>query len=293
MKKFFKVSLIVAGLLIFLGGGLMAIGYANGGIHDLQTSGSIPKKEALVFDKISDVNLDVNTSDVIITTSSDDKVHLSYYKQDKSKVSITEEAGKLTISHKTSQRVISFFRLSDLLAILGKDDEDYFTIILSLPKNSTLNDLSGRLDIGDLSIEGQSIKQVNLNQTAGDAQIKNSQIDSANLSLDAGDIEVTNSQLKTGKLELAVGDIVLNKTSLTSFSLINNMGDINAENLTIEKDLDISLDMGDVDIELDPDTLEKVMVNAQTDMGESTIPQTSGNEVSLKIITNMGDIEVR
>lgn len=133
-------------LSLFLGGGLVAWGYSQGGLTDLQnktiSEQDYVKKEVEDFNKI---DIKSSSYNVLIKNGDVDKATLSYYQKTKNPIDTSVKDGQLTINDNnseldsTSNKNINFFGLKDLvrLSTLNKEVRNK-TIVITLPKNKRL-----------------------------------------------------------------------------------------------------------------------------------------------------------
>ena len=132
---------------LFLGGGLVAWGYSQGGLTDLQnqtkSEQDYVKKEVKDFNKI---DIKSSSYNVLIKNGDVDKATLSYYQKTKNPIDTSVKDGQLTINDNnseldsTSNKHINFFGLKDLvrLSTLNKEVRNK-TIVITLPKKQTID----------------------------------------------------------------------------------------------------------------------------------------------------------
>ena len=124
MKTWKKIVLGVSLISLFLGGGLVAWGYSQGGLTDLQnktiSEQDYVKKEVKDFNKI---DIKSSSYNVLIKNGDVDKATLSYYQKTKNPIDTSVKDGQLTINDNnseldsTSNKHINFFGLKDLVRL--------------------------------------------------------------------------------------------------------------------------------------------------------------------------------
>ena len=130
MKTWKKIVLGVSLISLFLGGGLVAWGYSQGGLTDLQnktiSEQDYVKKEVKDFNKI---DIKSSSYNVLIKNGDVDKATLSYYQKTKNPIDTSVKDGQLTINDNnseldsTSNKHINFFGLKDLVRLSTLNEE--------------------------------------------------------------------------------------------------------------------------------------------------------------------------
>ena len=145
MKTWKKIVLGVSLISLFLGGGLVAWGYSQGGLTDLQnktiSEQDYVKKEVKDFNKI---DIKSSSYNVLIKMVKLTKQRFLTTKN-KNPIDTSVKDGQLTINDNnseldsTSNKHINFFGLKDLvrLSTLNKEVRNK-TIVITLPKNKRL-----------------------------------------------------------------------------------------------------------------------------------------------------------
>ena len=104
MKTWKKIILGVSLISLFLGGGLVAWGYSQGGLTDLQnqtkSEQDYVKKEVENFNKI---DIKSSSYNVLIKNGDVDKTTLSYYQKTKNPIDTSVKDGQLTINDNNSE----------------------------------------------------------------------------------------------------------------------------------------------------------------------------------------------
>ncbi len=137
-------------------------------------------------------------------------------------------------------------------------------------------------DCGDVKILGGNIVKVDNNY--GDIEIGESNV--LNINEDCGDVNITETNDATVKN--SYGDIKIE--SINNFlHLENNCGDIELNNINLNKDSYIKNDYGDIKI----GNTNELFINALTDLGKVKIKNNyNKSDITLKIENDCGDIKV-
>lgn len=281
MKTWKKIVLGVSLTSLFLGGGLVAWGYSQDGLTDLQnqtkSEQDYVKKEVKDFNKIDIKSSNYN---VLIKNGDVDKATLSYYQKTKNPIDTSVEDGQLTIIDNnseldsTSNKHINFFGLKDLVRLSTLNEEvRNKTIVITLPKKQTIDFLKVDLATGNLDLSNSTVRQANINLNMGDLTFTKMIVSNLKANLDVGSVESDNTHFTNADLSIAMGeysgnDLIFNghnKLDVTTGEIeialkdytINVQADSHSgevditNNLKISKDntLTITSDLGDITVE--------------------------------------------
>ena len=281
MKTWKKIVLGVSLTSLFLGGGLVAWGYSQGGLIDLQnqtkSEQDYVKKEVKDFNKI---DIKSSSYNVLIKNGDVNKATLSYYQKTKNPIDTSVEDGQLTIIDNnseldsTSNKHINFFGLKDLVRLSTLNEEvRNKTIVITLPKKQTIDFLKVDLATGNLDLSNSTVRQANINLNMGDLTFTKMIVSNLKANLDVGSVESDNTHFTNADLSIAMGeysgnDLIFNghnKLDVTTGEIeialkdytINVQADSHSgevditNNLKISKDntLTITSDLGDITVE--------------------------------------------
>lgn len=281
MKTWKKIVLGVSLTSLFLGGGLVAWGYSQGGLIDLQnqtkSEQDYVKKEV---DDFSKIDIKSSSYNVLIKNGDVDKATLSYYQKTKNPIDTSVEDGQLTIIDNnseldsTSNKHINFFGLKDLVRLSTLNEEvRNKTIVITLPKKQTIDFLKVDLATGNLDLSNSTVRQANINLNMGDLTFTKMIVSNLKANLDVGSVESDNTHFTNADLSIAMGeysgnDLIFNghnKLDVTTGEIeialkdytINVQADSHSgevditNNLKISKDntLTITSDLGDITVE--------------------------------------------
>ena len=203
MKTWKKIVLGVSLISLFLGGGLVAWGYSQGGLIDLQnqtkSEQDYVKKEV---DDFSKIDIKSSSYNVLIKNGDVDKATLSYYQKTKNPIDTSVKDGQLTINDNnseldsTSNKHINFFGLKDLVRLSTLNEEvRNKTIVITLPKKQTIDFLKVDLATGNLDLSNSTIKQADINLNVGDLTFTKMIVSQLKANLDVVLIAITPSLL--------------------------------------------------------------------------------------------------
>lgn len=281
LKPFTKISLS----LLTMGTILSLIGYLAGGWTNMKNIGeNYFQPQTASFTDIRSIEVNERLS---IMPSPDNQFHLHYYRNQHKDIDLLShqvQDGKLTISS-AFQGIVSYDGLLEpILHLVNDQNVAYYQPVLQIPKNSTIETLSGNLQ-GDLYLDKVTIQ--NLNLTAED-----------------GDILIENSHINLNSLLHINGEVAINQSTLTSPADITDTfgsiltvedGDFEAENLKLEGRHNISNYNGSINISLHSQTKTDIHIDASQNNLGIDLPTYSNPQATnyLYISTLDGELSIR
>lgn len=301
--KLKKPLLSAAILACLFGGALTTIGSMTGGVNDLVNSAKskvkLTKKEES-FSDLSSLNINLVARNLVISESPDDKAHLTYYQSDGNyqidgsslgKITTSSENGNLNIKEEGAGSFHISAGIRSLLNLFDQESQGKRTVQLSLPKgikletfNSssslgdiTLSNLSANnteitLSKGNLTINNSQFLSSKIRNALGDITLNNSQISSGEIKDSSGNIGLNNSHFETGEITAALGDINLNSSKISDTSLKISSGSISSKQLDLVGNISITNQLGDINLQLVPNSLNKLSFDLKTTLGDIDIP---------------------
>ena len=301
--KFKKPLLSAAILACLFGGALTTIGSTTGGVNDLVNSAKskvkVTKKEES-FSDLSSLNINLAARNLVISESPDDKAHLTYYQSDGNyqidgsslgNITTSSENGNLNIKEDGAGSFHISAGIRSLLSLFDQESQGKRTVQLSLPKGTKLETFSGSSLLGDVTLSNLSSKNadfslsngsltVNDGQFAsgkfknslGEISFNNSQISSGKINASSGNIGLNNSHFGTGEITAALGDINLNSSKISDTSLKISSGSISSKQLDLVGNISITNQLGDINLQLVPNSLNKLSFDLKTTLGDIDIP---------------------
>ncbi|MGT2774500.1 DUF4097 family beta strand repeat-containing protein [Streptococcus hyovaginalis] len=286
MKKSNKFLFILS--LIFIGFGTVAIlwGNSHDGLKDIKEA-TAAKKVEQELSSFKHLELKLNTRDLIIEPSKDDKWHLTYYTDRKvlGELTVKQDDDKLSLNQADETTTVTGL-LSALGYYLNNQDIDSHDVVLSVPKNAKFDSIKGYVS-GSTHLYNFPIEEVDLtsesiytddtviskaNFSANSLYLDNSNI--SQLKLDASDyLSLTNSTIKEAQLDgestilevdkshlqntsitIANGAFTLTDTELDNVNLSGDSNAITAKQLALKNLIEITSDYSDITIHLEEKT---------------------------------------
>ena len=195
LKPFTKISLSLLGL----GAILSLIGYLAGGWTNMKTvAENYFQPQTASFTDIRSIEINEKLS---IMPSPDNQFHLHYYRNQHKDIDLLShqvQDGKLTISSAYQGIVTYDDLLEPILNLVNDQNVAYYQPVLQVPKNSTIETLSGNLQ-GDLYLDKVTIQNLELTAEDGDMLIENSHISLIRLLHINGEVAINQSTLISPK----------------------------------------------------------------------------------------------
>ncbi|HFI0619243.1 TPA: DUF4097 family beta strand repeat-containing protein [Streptococcus suis] len=281
LKPFTRISLI----LLTLGTILSLIGFLGGGWKSMKTvSENYYQPQTVSFSDIRAIEVNERLS---IMPSPDNQFHLHYYRNQHKDIDLLShqvQDGKLTISSAYQGIVTYDGLLEPILNLVNDQNVAYYQPVLQVPKNSTIETLSGTLQ-GDLYLDKVTIQNLELTAEDGDILIENSHISLSRLLHINGEVTIKQSTL------ISPADI----TDTFGSILTVEDGDFKAENLKLEGRHNISNYNGSIDISLHPKTKTDIHIDASQNNLGIDLPTYSNPQATnyLYISTLDGELSIR
>ena len=221
MRKWTKGFLIFGVVTSIIGFSMMIIGIQTDGVRSLLAMSQNPvfesRMEELVFDQdIENLNISLKDHSLVITESSDDKIHIQYHptfsEKENLQHSIKEKNLEITDTKQTTRRSIGS-SIEGILFIASEISSRNDEVVLSLPRGKDLKNLTVQVNHRILSI--------------ANAKLSNAKILSNGYLLRITDSEIKNSQLTT------TGIVNVFETSLTDSRIQADHAHITADDIQV------------------------------------------------------------
>ena len=255
MRKWTKGFLIFGVVASIIGFSMMIIGIQTDGVRSLLAMSQNPvfesRMEELVFDQdIEKLNISLKEHSLVITESSDDKIHIQYHptfsEKENLQHSIKEKTLEISDTKSTTRRSVGS-SIEGILFIASEFSSRNNEVVLSLPKGRELKDLTAQVDHGVLSI--------------ADVKVSNATIQSNGYLL-----RITNSEIKNSQLTTA-GIVNVFETSLTDSRIQAEHQHISADDIQVHGKVEFEA-RKDISLELSQKELERINVEFSAEHGD-------------------------
>ena len=254
MRKWTKGFLIFGVVTSIVGFSMMIIGIQTDGVRSLLAMSQKPvfesRMEELVFDQdIENLNISLKDHSLVITESSDDKIHIQYHptfsEKENLQHSIKEKNLEITDTKQTTRRSIGS-SIEGILFIASEISSRNDEVVLSLPRGKDLKNLTAQVNHGVLSI--------------ANAKLSNAKILSNGYLLRITDSEIKNSQLTT------TGIVNVFETSLTDSRIQADHAHITADDIQVHGRVEFEAKTT-ISLELSQKELDRINVELSSDHG--------------------------
>ena len=255
MRKWTKGFLIFGVVTSIVGFSMMIIGIQTDGVRSLLAMSQKPvfesRMEELVFDQdIENLNISLKDHSLVITESSDDKIHIQYHptfsEKENLQHSIKEKNLEITDTKQTTRRSIGS-SIEGILFIASEISSRNDEVVLSLPRGKDLKNLTAQVNHGVLSI--------------ANAKLSNAKILSNGYLLRITNSEIKNSQLTT------TGIVNVFETSLTDSRIQADHEHIKADDIQVHGRVEFEA-RKDISLELSQKELDRINVEFSAEHGD-------------------------
>lgn len=207
----------------------------------------------ITLDSFEDADLVLSLGSVEVQYGDTYKIEYNY--PEKIKPTIDQKGNKLTVTQKVKS--MNFNN-----AIKNTD----YDVILTIPAGTKLNQVSFKLDMGEIKLNELDASDINIDADMGSVELEN--INCKNVSIDAD-----------------MGSIELKDVVCTSLSADADMGGIDLKGIEADS-IDCNADMGGIDVEGDFKN-----ISATCSMGSVSV-KTDKTDASFALSASMGNVSV-
>ena len=255
MRKWTKGFLIFGVVTSIIGFSMIVIGIQTDGVRSLLAMSQNPvfesRMEELVFDQdIENLNISLTEHSLVITESSDDKIHIQYHptisEKENLQHSIKEKTLEISDTKSTTHRFVGS-SIEGILFIASGVSSRNDEVVLSLPKGREFKNLTAQVNHRILSI--------------ANAKVSNAKIQSNGYLLRITNSEIKNSQLTT------TGIVNVFETSLTDSRIQADHQHITADDIQVHGRVEFEA-RKDISLELSQKELERINVEFSAEHGD-------------------------
>ena len=255
MRKLTKGFLIFGVVTSIIGFAMMIIGIQTDGVRSLLAMSQNPvfesRMDELVFDQdIENLNISLKEHSLVITESSDDKIHIQYHptisEKESLQHSIKEKSLEISDTKSTTRHSVGS-SIEGILFIASGISSRNDEVVLSLPRGKELKNLTAQVNHRILSI--------------ANAKLSNAKIQSNGYLL-----RITNSEIKNSQLTTA-GIVNVFETSLTNSRIQAEHQHISADDIKVHGKVELEA-RKDISLELSQKELERINVEFSAEHGD-------------------------
>lgn len=199
----------------------------------------VAENNAYTVDELKEIQISINTWNLNIKASSDEKAHISFdgnISDGDVKPTVLLQDGILVIVQKHDEE------MQDQIA-LGKKGQ----ATLYLPIHCTIPIVVNN-GIGDIETDGISATELQVLNNAGYMTISNLSAENLKISSASGDIAVKNSDINSVSIVTTSGYVQLSNTTFSGSEIVTKSGEINMSGISSDTNINLQTDSGDINL---------------------------------------------
>lgn len=302
--------LVVTGLIIFIVA-LCISGWDFSKISMVTYENNVYEIE----EDFNDISLKTSTADIVFASSSDEKIKVVCYEQQKAKHSVSVKNGTLEINEinqKAWYDYISFdFRSPKITVCLPKDKYNALTIKdstgdIEISKELTLKSVDISLTTGDVKCYASVTDFIKITMTTGDVTLQNATAGEITVSVTTGNVNISSvTCMGSVSVSIVTGKVYFTDLfSCKSITLTGTTGDAILNGVVVTEKMSIERSTGSVRLEkcdaneisvrtttgdITGSILSSKVFFANTNTGRKSVPSTTTGG-KCELTTTTGDI---
>ena len=310
MKKVLLIPIIIGSFLLTAGITALVFGLST-------ARGNKAITNEYKVEAYNDIKIDISVADLEFKVSEDGQRKVVCEEREKQYHTVEVAGNTLNIksfdTRKWNERIFNF-NFKPLRVTIYAPSETYnnaniisSTGDVTIPNDFSFNDLKIKLSTGEIDINTNCNKAMNLEVSTGDINVE-TKTKNLNVTASTGDISIKNTEIEEKiSLETSTGKINLVDVKAQNIDLISHTGNIKLDNTSALKHININGHTGDINlIDSDADTLDietttgdvkgtlltTKIFNAHSSTGKVDVPDTAAGGIC-KIKTTTGDIVIK
>jgi hypothetical protein len=307
MSKTIRNFLLVAAVLIILGGVISGIGFALGGLAPVSIT---PEGVKLLngggrqtdikenYENLTSIDIDTDVMELRLEEGDSFKLTGSY-NSDLIKVEIEESGGELRV--RTHSANNGLFGWNWLNFGFGVYNQNYNELTLVYPKDTQFDAVALKSNLGSLRVGNLSAGALAVTLDAGSFNGTNIATDTLDVNMNLGACTIDRLVAKEyAGFKLDAGGLILEESKLNNATIKQNLGGCDFSGL-LTGEADISLDLGSLNLNLE-NKEESLSYSIKTDLGSITVngrgvgspanQSAKSPECSMNLQSNLGSIHV-
>ncbi len=298
MKKRTKIWLIIASVLVVVGGLIFTYALSKAGYDFREIMGEdMEISNYNIGDSFDNIYIDTQTTDIDFFTWREPEVKVECTKTRGIKYDVRVEDSTLKIETSDERKwydYIKFFSLDMKLRVYLPGEVDYSSVVVRnttgdviIPEQISADTLDVDITTGDIKCYAKVNESVKLKTTTGDIDLKSTDCQGdIELKSSSGDTAITDVNCQSLICSGTTGDIIMkNVVADAKLTLKRTTGDIGFERVDASE-LFIKTTTGDVTGTL----LSDKSFVTKTTTGDVNVPDTTGGKCEISVTT--GDIKI-
>lgn len=238
MKKFIITGIVI----LIIGLGVFTCGFAMSGwnIYEMETQSQFEEKTYTSNPNITEIQIEDKNTPVVLRKSSDDKVHITYYENDKTKYNISENGVLIIKKIDNYQWYDYIFKISFQIN----------TLIVEVPE-SFKGDITANTSNSKINVENLEVNNLTAITSNGSIELSSLKVNEnveAHTSNGAIDIQKTTA---AGNLNLNTSNshIICKETNSADLTAKSSNGRIKLSDVKTENDIFVQTSNGSIETE--------------------------------------------
>ncbi|GEM_PF-4091568 len=289
MNKTTIVILIVAGVLVLVGGAICFMAFISAGrTWSVFSAGAsaenVERKTMEIADEVTALDIKLLSEDIAIRESEDSSFRIDYNESEKLKHDISVSDGVLRIEEKREGLNITF----GINVNVVKEPD----IVLYVPEGTAFESVGMDITTGDVLTDSElNADEVDIKIVTGDINLRGKSILKADIRITTGDITLEGyKDIEELSVKLNTGDAIINDVTCEESVFDLCTGDLTADSFDAS-DLDIKIVTGDLRMDLISES--EYDYDLDTTTGDIDYPGNNQNAYRLvKADLVTGDIKI-
>ncbi len=253
MKSITKILLIISFVLILSGSAIFAISVAVGGENIM------PKYDTKTYTEIenfNDISVKTKEATVVFEKSTDEKVKVICYENEKAPHLVKVVDGKLVIEVQNKKKWYDYigfnFKSPKITIYLPMEKYGNLGVNVStgdvvIPKDFAFENIAINGSTGDVECYSSSVNDIKIHISTGDIEVKGVTAKNLDLKVSTGEIEVENTSVENDiNIKFSTDGTSLQNVTANNLTINGTTGDVDLNNVVITGKMNISNSTGDV-----------------------------------------------
>ncbi|MBU1094785.1 MAG: DUF4097 domain-containing protein [Firmicutes bacterium] len=295
-------------LVFFIGLILTVVAFASGvdltNINDyfIDDEAYGDQIEYVTTTSIDALNIDVETRNIYIVSSTNDSIVVTYYAHEKDTWNVEEVNGTLNVVQSSEPIIFSWFNFK-------RASNEVLTVYIAIPDDLILDysmgtatgevifsqgpdlllDLSIDANIGDVIIENKTMESLRIRMNTGDISLNGLVVSGIlDAKTDIGDLDISESSSDQFILESSTGDVAMNNLDGNLVDVSSDTGDIHISDANILGVIELSTSTGNVTV---TDAIG-TGYDISSSTGNVSFTSTTSMDIRYNLETSIGTVRV-
>ncbi len=279
-----KIVLITSVILVIFGSILIALSIGMMSLSD-NAQGQIQTRT--ITETINKIDVTANIGDIRIIRDNTDVITVTYYEDSANQYYISTVNEILLINSTIPDKTVKWY---DRYINLNFGTRDKYDIIIKIPRTQYA-DFNICSKYGDIEAENIAGGYINTETDCGDIELIKCEFTNITGLTNYGDIKTNNLIADNTTLNTDCGDIELTECGFSNITCSTKFGDIEANHFS-GNTVTLKTDCGDIEGTIIGNEAD-YSINAETNLGDKNVQNTSNGSKILEAKTDLGDIDIK